>query len=342
MLELVRSFLETIPNFQPSSDGTQALCDCFACGGYTDRSGGCLSIKIEPEPGEPMFYKCFRASCGVSGILTPKILEQMGCSDVETLMEMETYNKSCHIKSDKRFIVKHQRKYAMVNLNNETNRKKLKYINNRLGVDFSTSDLRDYKIQLSLYDFLDINGIKKLAFKPGYCDILNQWTIGFLSMYSDYIICRDISSDQRTGKRYTQYRASGTPAKTDMKLYCIPGEIDLLSPEPADINIAEGAFSILGAYLHTDLGRDHRNNIWLANCGSEFKNTLTHVVKQFGLLDVNLHIWSDSEIKVSKYEKLIESLSDRMHFNSVLVHYNTKAEDFGHAAKDIKVSTIEI
>ena len=127
-----------------------------------------------------------------------------------------------------------------------------------------------------------------------------------------------------------------------MKLYCIPGEIDILDPEPADINIAEGAFSILGAYLHTNLGRDHRNNLWLANCGSEYNNTLTHIVKQFGLLDVCLHIWSDSEIKVSKYERLVKDLRGHMNFVSVQVHYNTKAEDFGHPAKMIEIETVEL
>lgn len=342
-LDLVRDFLRTMPNYSESGDGTQILCDCFECGGYGDsRSGGCMSIKAIPDANEPMFYKCFRASCGVSGFLTPKILEQMGCNDVDTLMDLAEYNKSVHIQSDRKFNVKKKRNYQLVNLDTKDNRAKLKYINQRLGTDFAPSDLRDLKIQLSLYDFLNINSIRKLAYSKGYCDILDEYTVGFVSMYSDYLICRDISKDMKTGKRYTQYRASGTPQKTDMKLYCIPGEIDILDPNPADINIAEGAFSILGAYLHTNLGRDHRNNIWLANCGSEYKNTLTHVVKQFGLLDVCLHIWSDSEIKISKYEKLIKDVETHMNLVSVAVHYNIKAEDFGHPANEIKVDTVEL
>ena len=341
-LDLVREFLKSQKNYSESSDGIQIMCDCFECGGYTSRSGGCLSIKIRPEPGEPMFYKCFRAACGASGMITPKILEKMGCSDVDTLMELADYNKTINIKSDTKFTAKRKREYELVNLNTRDNRDKLAYVNRRLGTNFTVMDLRDLKIQLSLYDFLNINSIRKLAYNKRYCDILDEFTIGFVSMYSDYLICRDISSDLKTGKRYTQYRTSGESDKTDMKLYCIPDEVDILSPEPADINIAEGAFSIIGAYLHTDLGRDHRNSLWLANCGSEYKNTLNHVIKQLGLLDVCLHIWSDSEIKVSKYEKLIEEMKSHVHFVSVQVHYNTKAEDFGQPANKIKVDTVEL
>lgn len=341
-LDNVRDFLRTQRNYSESSDGIQAMCDCFECGGYTTRTGGCMSVKIMPDEGEPMYYKCFRAACGASGILTPKVLEKMGCADVDTLMELAAYNKTLSIKSDKRFNAKRHRQFELVNLNTRDNRDKLAYINQRLGVNFTTSDLRKYKIQLGLYDFLNINGIRRLAYSKKYCDILDEHTVCFVSMYSDYLICRDISKDLRTGKRYTQYRANGTPEKTDMKLYCIPGEIDILDPNPADINIAEGSFSILGAYLHTDLGRDHKNSLWLANCGSEYKNTLMHIVKQYGLLDICLHIWSDSEIKVSKYERLIKEIKDRVHFSKVYIHYNTKAEDFGQPAKKIKVETIEL
>ena len=149
-----------------------------------------------------------------------------------------------------------------------------------------------------LSDTSSFNDYSKEAFNDAaqirlkeYCDKLDYYCIGFMSMYNDYIICRDISRELKSGNRYTMYRTSGVSNKDDMKLYCIPADIDLLDPRPACINIAEGPFSILGAYLHcNDIGNTEKNSLWLANCGAKYKNTLLHVTKQFGLLRVKIFI----------------------------------------------------
>ena len=172
--------------------------------------------------------------------------------------------------------------------------------------------------------------------------MLDQYTIGFLSMYSDYLICRDVTKHIVTGNRYTTYRIRGKPKEDDMKVYCIPGELDILDPKPVDINIAEGTFSILGAYLNTSIKKKQKNSIWLANCGSGYKTTLLHVSRQYGLLDVNLHIWSDSEVKVQKYEKFTKEAKSHMNLNSVTVYYNTKAEDFGYNKNQIQIETVSL
>lgn len=341
----VENFLLSQPRARYESNQTYISCQCPFCGDSHKSDHGHFYVKVELAENEPMWYHCFRAECDAKGKLTKTELEMMGCEDVQIIMDLTSYNQSITSGEKsyyKPFITRTKRDYELVNLDNSINQVKLKYVNHRLGTNFTTSDLRDYKIQLSLYDFLQINGIRRLSFNRQFCDLLNQYTIGFVSIYSDYIILRDISKKEYIGKRYTNYRTSGVATPSDTKIYCIPSEIDLLDPHPACINIGEGAFSILGAYLHTDLGREHRNSLWLANCGSEFKRTLMTVVKQYGLLDVSLHIWSDSEIKIEKYEKLIKEVSDRMNLVSVQVHYNDAAEDFGHAKKDIKVRTVEL
>ena len=342
-LGLVQEFLRSLPKFQPTADGSWATCECWVCGGYQDSSQGSMSIKFNPDDGEVIGYNCFRASCGAHGMLKPEDLESMGCTDPNTLMELANHNANVSGKPSKKFIIKKQRNFALVNLNNENNQLKLQYVNKRLGTDFTVTDLRNYKIQLSLYDFLRINNIHQMPYNEKYCDVLNKWCIGFVSAYQDYLILRDISKKEFTGKRYTQYRIMGKAEKGDTKIYTIPGDIDLLDPHPADINLAEGAFSLLGAHLHTGkIGFQHPNSVWAANCGSQYKNTLTHLTKQYGLLDVCLHIWSDSEIKIEKYEQLVRDVKNQMNLISVQVHYNKKAEDFGHSAKDIEVYTIHL
>ena len=340
-LEKVCDFLKTQPRYRDS--GSQCLIRCWICSdsGKNDKPGN-MSIKLDVEHGEPMVYHCFRSACGASGFLKTEDLQTMGCNDIDTLMELSTWNREVNPRLEKKFHVKENRGYQLANLAITDNLDKLKYINTRLGTSFEFQDLRNFKIQLGLYEFLKINYINKLAFSPEKCNLLDKYTIGFLSMYSDYLICRDITKRIVTGNRYTTYRIRGKPKEDDMKIYCIPGEIDILDPNPVNINIAEGTFSIIGAFLYNRKKKSHNNELWLANCGSGYKTTLLHTSRQFGLLDVNLHIWSDSEIKIGKYEKLIQDAKPHMNLNSVTVYYNSIAEDFGYAKNQIQVEQVTL
>ena len=76
-LERVYRFLKTVPRFKESGDGKQVTCKCPFCGDSTKSDHGHFSIKVDTDPGEPMWYKCFRASCEEKGVLTPKVLELM-------------------------------------------------------------------------------------------------------------------------------------------------------------------------------------------------------------------------------------------------------------------------
>ncbi len=341
-LPLVSAFLKTLPRYKESTDGRQCVVKCHFCGDSTKSDTGHLSIKIDVDEGEGLLFKCFRADCQHKGILTSSILQDMGCNDLDTLLELAGYNKTINKSIEKGFNVKTNRNYQLVNLSISDNKKKLDYINQRLGTNFTTEDLRRFKIQLGLYEFLRVNYINKLAFDKKYCDIIDEWTISFLSMYSDYLICRDISSKEFLGKKYTMYRISGKPNPTDMKLYCIPTEISLLDPNPAEINVAEGAFSIIGAYLYGGYGKTEPNSLWLANCGSEYLNTILHVIKQYGFLDIRLNIWSDSEIGLKKYEKLLKELNGRLHLSSMDVLYNEADNDFGHPKDHISTKKISL
>ena len=343
ILPKVAAFLESCPRAKLSGDGNQISLACPFCGDSQKQNDhGHLSIKLDVGAREPMLYQCFRADCGKKGVLTTDTLQLLGCTDMETLLELANHNADADVRMEKGFNVKSARNYEMVNLSISDNREKLKYVNRRLGTDFDYGDLRNFRIQLGLYEFLNLNGIRRLAFKQSFCDLIDQYCIGFMSMYRDYLICRDITKEQMTGRRYTMYRISGKPNPTDMKLYAIPGEIKLLEPTPAIINIAEGTFSILGAYLYGGYGHDAVNSVWLANCGSGYQETLLHVVKQYGLTDIRLNIWSDSEIKIKKYELMLKSVQNRMRLTEVNIFYNEKAEDFGQPKKFVKTNRVRL
>lgn len=342
-IDSVYSFLKSIPHNQ-SGDGSQLMVRCPFCGDSRKNADSKhLSIKIDVEENEPMLYKCFQPDyrCGAKGYVTTEVLQRLGCTDVQTLLDLAKHNSKVTKHGD-RFRYKKHKPYVLSNVNTKLNQEKAEYINWRLGTDMTPDEMKAFKIQLSLYDFLRINNIHKLAFSENKCDMIDACTIGFVSAYSDYLICRDITKDQVMKLRYTMYRASGQPDINDTKIYIIPTDIDLLDPRSANINIAEGTFSILGAYLHCEEGKDRRNNIFAANCGTGYKKTIDHITKQYGFLKVRIHIWSDSEVPVKTYEKLYEMIKDRLDIRSFQIHYNKKGDDFGHAAKDIKVNTVTL
>ena len=340
-LPLFISALHNMENFKESGDGTNCTIRCPFCGGSNSDLSS-LSIKIDVKSGEPVWYQCFRASCGRKGAITTTVLQEMGITNMDTIMEIAQHNKTVSSTFDKPFNVRSLKDYATVNLPIPDNRTKLKYINTRLGSELSIADLSTFKIQLSLLELIRINEIRKLSVKQSMATLIDENCIGFISMYNDYMICRDISADMKTGMRYYMYRISGKPDPDDLKTYCIPCDIDIMNPKSAVINIAEGPFSILGAYLNTDFGREKPNSIWVANCGSQYQNTILRICKQYGLLKVRINIWSDSEIKLSYYKKLYSQLKDRLDIRRMTVYYNDAADDFGHARKDIDIREVTL
>lgn len=335
--------MEQMENYHESGDGINCTIKCPFCGdSKSDPYPHSLSIKIDVAPGEAVWYQCFRASCGAKGALKTSTLQELGITDINVINELARHNQTVSKNFDKPFVARQSRDFALVNLPVGNNLEKLKYINRRLGTSLRTEDLKDFKIQLSLLDMLRLNDITKLSVSKGAAKNLDLYCIGFVSMFADYMICRDVTPEMKIGMRYYTYRLSGKPDPNDLKVYTIPREIDIMDPKSTILNIAEGPFSILGAYLNTDLGDEHPNSIWAANCGAQYKNTILRICKQYGLLKVRINIWSDSEVKVSFYEKLYKELKSRLDIRRMIVYYNDASDDFGHPKSEIKVREVTI
>ena len=342
MLERLSDFLRELPKAKPSGDQRQVYCLCPKCD-YEGTSRPHLSILVDPEPGEAIMFNCFRASCGWKGALTTELLRTtFECTDENVLSEVAEHNLTVNPALEKKFEVRESRDIVLANLPTGNNEEKRQYICNRLGWNIPYDKLRELKIQLSLFDMLRINDIRRLAVGENRARLLDVYCIGFVSIFNDYLIARDITPDKKTGDRYYNYRIAGKASKGDVKIYSIPRELDLLDPRSAVINVAEGPFSILGAYLNTDLGAERKNNLWLANCGAQYETTIMRVCKQYGLVKARINIWSDSEIKLGFYRKLYNSIKDRLDIRKFSVLYNVKAEDFGHRKQDIKINAVTV
>ena len=327
-LELVREWLESeMPNYRPSGDGRYCRVECPWCG-HQD-----LSIKIRPDDGEPVWYSCWSASCLKNGKLTSDVMKEWGCIDPSTLDELRQYNATVSPYIEKKFIEREARDYRIINLPRGDSEGKLAYINGRLGVTLTFEQLKDFKIQLSVLDMLRLNDIRQIATSKNRLRYIDQNCIGFVSIYDDYLICRDMEAKGKD-LRYYNYRLAGKADPNDLKVYCLPTNLDLLDPRSANINVAEGIFSILGAYMHTGIGRDRTNSLFLANCGARYTNTILRTCRQYGLTKVRLNIFSDSEVKIGVYRDLIRDLKGHLDIRHMTVYYSS-ADDFGHSKKDI-------
>ena len=163
---------------------------------------------------------------------------------------------------------------------------------------------------------------------------MSDYGVSFISTYNDYVIIRDASKNSKLKKRYTNIPIFGKE-NTISKAYTIPSQIDLLSTEPIVINIAEGAFDILGVYYNTNYDKKYKNKLYIAACGSGIVNTLFQFIKQYGLLNCKINIFADSDVTIEKFEKLKKLKPYLIKFD-VNVYYNTLSKDFGVPKKEIK------
>lgn len=216
------------------------------------------------------------------------------------------------------------------------NLQKLDYINKRLGTNITLQNARDYKIIVSLYEFLDHNNITFLNLKDKrFGDQLDNNAIGFLSIDNSLINFRSIRKDFLQKTRYYLYNIKGNIL--GRRFYSLPNKINLLNPE-LNLYLTEGVFDILSVFFNI---RKMENNekLYIACMGKGFKNICYYFIRE-GFLSLNLSIYSDSDVNINFYRKLKESLNPFI--NKISIYYNeknngNKKTDFGVTLKDIEI-----
>lgn len=338
MNDIIVNFLLSQDRSDFNVGRTNILMRCPVCGDPTSKTSRNFSVKINVEENEPMVYQCFRASCQASGYLDIDFIQRyLHCNDMKVILELSKHNSKLIKKRNKlsKLVAKD---LNLVNLKNEQNEQKLKYINKRLGLDLSIKDLKKLKIQLDLKEFIKMNNIKAKR-KESEVDFLSKNTIGFVSSFNDYIICRYVVKSEI---RYINFKLHpDIPDDEKTKIYTIPVEIDLLSAEASTLHIAEGPISILGGYFHAPY-KYPGNNIYSANCGGGYYKTIATLCKQYGLTKIRIVIYSDSEIKLDFYKQLYNRIKDDADVAEFIILYNTKSDDFGHPSDNISVRIEEI
>ena len=317
--------------------GKELACACPFCGdSKSDQFATSFYINIDPTSEKFMQYHCFRAACNASGIINEEFLDNLGFTNRDCVKDLNMFFANRGISVGGKYRSKNSKSLVnVINTKNPLSEKKREYINKRLGLDLSYEDLYNLKINLNLMELLKLNEIKIPQDKSYYYSNLSDAGISFLSAYNDYVIVRDVTKSKRLKKRYTNVNIFDSYDNVT-KAYCIPADIDLLDPEPSIINISEGVFDILSVKYNMKHTK-HRNQIYLAACGSGIIKTLMSYIQQYGLLNCKINIYSDSDVSIDKYEKL-EYLKPYLKSPDITIHYNDMPgeKDFGVPKNRIK------
>lgn len=337
-LESIISFLMdrlTRPRIIPS--GKEIACACPFCGdSKSDPYATSFYINIDPTSENFMNYHCFRANCMVSGIINMDFLSERGFTNKDSLKDLNNFFISRGTIVGGKY--KSKKSKTLINVVNSFNPvadKKLDYINKRLGLNFTYEDIYNLKINLDLMELLKLNDVNMTG-NEYYYSQLSDYGISFISAYNDYVIVRDVSKSKKLKKRYTNINVFNNYDNVT-KAYCIPTDIDLLDPEPCIINISEGVFDILSVKYNLRHNYKNKNQLYLAACGSGIIKTLMSYIQQYGLLNCKIHIYSDSDVNIEKYQSL-NALKPYLKYPDITIHYNEMQgeKDFGVPKKQIK------
>ena len=308
---------------------------CPWCGdSVKDNNTGHLYIKINQNDNLPIVYNCFK--CPASGVLKYDDLEMLGIrgDDFKDLLTKLNKNKKLmrtNVTEEKFFNFK---------IPNPNNLDKIRYVENRLGYNFSFDDLNDIKIITSLKDFLMLNDINYITCKPTFAKMLERQYVGFLSGNNGHILFRDITnSNQISWFKYKILNES-----SDQKVYySIPSEADLYTTDEIHINLSEGVMDCLS--IAYNLQGKQANNFNIAVCGKFYANTIKNLLCK-GLVGDNIviNIYSDNDHNydtsvegyqrdLSKYKYLVKEIN---------IHYNLLNKDCGVTKDQIKLQTFKI
>lgn len=323
--------LRNLPDAKLASGRTEVVCKCFYCSDNGDHHHMYVSI---PRPGEPSKYNCFK--CGAGGWVTAKKLHEWNIFDQDMEIELTLYYKG--IKSGIA-LSKHDG-IAMLNntfiSDNEMSALKLKYINNRLGLNLTYKDMLDNKIVLNIYDLLNSNYINEVTRDPRVVDSLNNYFLGFISFDNNYINFKRLIPEGKLHEsvdiRYINYKIFNNEQDNSKKFYLIPTKINMYDTNPIKVHIAEGPFDALS--IKYNLRKEFYNNIYTAVAGKAYKGVLRQIVNFIKLVNLEIHLYPDSDID----NDVIDDFKDyaRLYGYNVFIHRNLIGKDMGESIDKIK------
>ena len=297
-----------IPTARYASGGKEILCRCFYCPDSADMSSAHFYIQIPQNKNQVSKFYCHK--CHTSGYVTHKVLIQWGIYDDSIASFLIDHNKHAmsNRKNNKLYIdtvnyyynpgfgeyTPGQNLYNDFINPDDLSASKLRYINNRLGLNLSYQDIINMKLVLNLNDIIKRNNLTPTRYPPIIND-LDQNFMGFISLDNSFINMRRLVREgvvyKNIDKRYVNYSLHGKSNNTE-RFYTIPKCIDLTQPRPIQLHIAEGPFDILSIYYNL---RNQSDDIYTSIAGSNYKGIIRYFITTMKLPYLEIHSTTISE-----------------------------------------------
>lgn len=311
------------------SGGREINCRCMYCADSTNASHGHFYIKIPKDENDISVFNCVK--CHVSGIVTPDKLIQWGMNYDNTVVQQISYtNQNYKKKNGNKFndaVI-----YNLFNPYNITVDKltqyKMDYISKRLGIPWGLPECIENKVILNLNDLIKSNQLN-ITRDPRIVEALDSNFLGFISYDNAFCNMRNLELGEvykTIDKRYINYNIYDQLDNTH-KFYIPPVNINPNSYMPIKIHIAEGPFDILS--IKYNLVRELDNNIYIGITGSGYKGILRFILTELALINIELHLYPDNDMKPNVIYDLCEFL--RPFQFPIYVHHNDYPgeKDFG-------------
>ena len=335
----IRMMQRSIPGAKVEAGRKEVVVRCKYCGDSMDKSHAHLYIRVPQNSQDLAVYDCKK--CPAKGYVDDEFLRKYGVTDSETLIQIIKHNDEVmKSPSYKRFA-----NVKVFPLKNDCIRKtnlnqyKLKYINERIGSDFSFADMLKLKIFLNLGDVIYRNSLPNTRDK----NIINQLDenfIGFISYDNSNANMRKCTNNEvyyKINKRYVNYHLIDKP---DSKgFYIIPTIINLLDATTVKIHITEGPFDILSIFYNLNNCNDYQN-IYCSCGGKGFVNTIEFILKEIGVINYEIHIYPDQDQKNYEINNVINKCSNLC--CQLYEHHNifNGEKDYGVPLNKIKDSVV--
>lgn len=313
--------------YKVSGNGLYHTVRCPYCGDSSNPNHGHFNIRIDlDEPKSAMGYNCFK--CGVSGYVTPAVLNELGINVDSDAMGSLKYLNAKYAKSNKIKLNKTE-PYEIPLSNTKAAMPKLNYLNNRLGTHFTPEDCQSLRIILNLVDFITINGIRHIdGISSSRLNFFDYNYIGFLSSNKNLLTLR-LSNPAIDGMRY--YKCKINPSNMDPNsYYAIPSAFDPLYSDNIRIHIAEGTFDILSVYANiNNCNRDR--NYYYAVCGFGYVEVLKSIIRSGLTTGIELHVYADNDKRDDDILRQIRKVpAASSWFPKVIIHRNgSGCKDYG-------------
>lgn len=331
-----------------SGRGDETIIRCPFCGD-SRKSAKSAHFYIQNKPP----YKMYCQKCTTSGIFNNEMLGKLGLFDVEVSNMLKNsykqYLKNINIKYGGSFTSYFLKQKIIFEPNQFTDLEldKIDYVNKRLGIEIEYKDITKYKLVLNLEDFLANNKIEKEKIltdekgkinkkKEMMFELCQKYAVGFLTFDKNIIVFRSLD-EEKTGFRYHNFRIFDDDFETTKKFYALTDTIDLKS-SVIEIVMSEGILDIVGIYNHIYKKENKVNRLYISANGKGFDFILTYL-STLGILNCDIFIYSDNDVKLSYYEKL-QKYNLVVKYNGAKIHYNKKSKDFGVPIENIELDRV--